>query len=84
MCGRCRRLLEGKDSDPPPEEEKKAERTSTTSGDEAGLNARITELEDVVSGLEDNIRNLAMENFLLKQQLDAKERQIQELVLGKE
>ena len=51
-------------------------------GDNSSFEARIQELEEIVSGLEDNIRSLAMENFMLKQQLDMKEKQIQELVLG--
>jgi hypothetical protein len=84
FCSRCRRPLDAKDDMPCEKDERRTEERSTSGGDEGSSQARMTELEEVVSGLEDNIRSLAMENFMLKQQLDAKERQLQELLLGNE
>ncbi len=98
LCSRCKKLIDGGEDlspsaapaptaptptptpAPAPCEDKFVE--EKRGGDTASFEVRIQELEEVVSGLEDNIRSLAMENFMLKQQLDMKEKQLQELVLG--
>jgi len=53
-----------------------------SSGDNEGMQERISEMEMALSDLQDNIRSLALENMMLKQQVEEKDRQLQELVLG--
>jgi len=96
LCLRCAKTLdegEGEDStrdevSSPSEESnssesfEKEEKVVEERGGGGAASERIKELEALSEELEENIRNLAMENFMLKQQLDMKDRQLQEMVLG--